>query len=417
MIIDDGSLTVVEEDTFFTFINNIHPDIKWTKEEERDNTIAMLDVSITRDSNGALSFDVYRKPTHTNQYIPFNSHAPLSHKFATIRSLTRRAALIPSTDENKRAENKRVMKALAINGYPKWAYDQARYRDQPSTSTTTTTTTTPTTTTTAEAATTTTATTTANATTTTTSNGTPATTTTTKHKGYISMPYYSGTTEPLTRIMRRVGLTAQVRSRGTLRENLVKSKDKIKQLNKTGVVYYAPCAGKNDQACETKAAYIGETSRQGRQRFKEHSSTAKLYNGDYKSAIVQHAADTGHSFRETNLTVLDNDSNWHSRGIRESIYIRALNPSLNRRSSRNDRYTYDSILKSTIKAPPQPNPHGHNEPKTFTGDRRPGRQPSTTEAPSPVTITTTPTEGQSNQVHHMTTRQRARASQGAGDTT
>ena len=33
-------------------------------------------------------FDVYRKPTHTNQYIPFHSHAPLSHKYATIRSLT-----------------------------------------------------------------------------------------------------------------------------------------------------------------------------------------------------------------------------------------------------------------------------------------------------------------------------------------
>ena len=233
------------------------------------------------------------------------------------------------------------------------------------------------------------------------------------------MPYYSGTTEPLTRIMRRVGLTAQVRSRGTLRENLVKSKDKIKQLNKTGVVYYAPCAGKDEQPCETKAAYVGETSRQGRQRFKEHNSTAKLYNGDYKSAIVQHAADTGHNFRETDLTILDTDSNWHSRGIRESIFIRALNPSLNRRSNRNDRYTlpptYDSILKSAIKAPPDPNPHGRSEPKTFTGDRRPGRQPSTTEAPSPVTITHT--EGQSSQTHHMTTRQRARASQGAGDTT
>ena len=78
-------------------------------------------------------------------------------------------------------------------------------------------------------------------------------------------------------------------------------------------------AGKNDQPCKTKAAYIGETSRQGRQRFKEHNSTAKLYNGDYKSAIIQHAADTGHSLRESDLTILDKDSNWHSRGIRESV--------------------------------------------------------------------------------------------------
>ena len=161
-----------------------------------------------------------------------------------------------------------------------------------------------------------------------------------------------------------------------------------------------------------------KTTSLGRQRFKEHTSTAKLYNGDYKSAIVQHAADSGHSFRENDLTILDNDANWHSRGIRESIYIRALNPSLNRRSNRNDRYslppTYDSILKNTIKAPPHPIPHGRSEPKTFTGDRRPGRQPSMTEDPPPV-INNDP-GGQPNQGHHMTTRQRARASEGAGDT-
>ena len=146
------------------------------------------------------------------------------------------------------------------------------------------------------------------------------------------MPYYSGTTEPLTRIMRRAGISAQIRSRGTLRENLVKSKDKIQSGQKTGVVYFSPCAGANGQPCDTKAAYIGETSRQGRQRFKEYSSTAKLYNGEYKSAVMQHAAETGHSFRENDHVILDSDDNWRSRGIRESVYIRALNLSLNRRS-------------------------------------------------------------------------------------
>lgn len=62
--------------------------------------------------NGSLSFDVYRKPTHTNQYIPFNSHQPLSHKLSTTHALTRHAALIPSMEALKKAKMDRVKEAL-----------------------------------------------------------------------------------------------------------------------------------------------------------------------------------------------------------------------------------------------------------------------------------------------------------------
>ena len=128
----------------------------------------MLDAAIIRDNEERLAFDVYRKPTHTNQYIPFSSHAPLSHKLATIRSLTRRASLIPSTEENKRAETQRITKALAINGYPRWAYDLARHRDtQPSAEENEPT------------------------------ASADAHSNQAKCKGFVSLPYYKGTTEPL----------------------------------------------------------------------------------------------------------------------------------------------------------------------------------------------------------------------------
>ena len=133
---------------------------------------------------------------------------------------------------------------------------------------------------------------------------------------------------------------------------------------------------------------------------------------------MQHAADTGHSFRKTDVSVLDKDANWKSRGIRESIYIRALNPSLNRRSDRNDRYTlpstYDSILKAAIKTPPTPAPHGKNERKTYTGDRLPGRQRLTSEN---AAIGETNSQPIPHIPHPMTTRRRARASEGAEGTT
>ena len=65
---------------------------------------------------------------HTNQYIHFASHAPLQHKLATVRSLTRRAMIIPSTPEAKREEDKRIKDALALNGYPDWAIRQGTYK-------------------------------------------------------------------------------------------------------------------------------------------------------------------------------------------------------------------------------------------------------------------------------------------------
>ena len=88
----------------------------------------MLDVQIYRKDDGSLEFDVYRKPTHTNQYIHFNSHQPLSHKLSTVHALTRRAHLIPSTEARKKGEERKVKEALAVNGYPRWAYDRGRYR-------------------------------------------------------------------------------------------------------------------------------------------------------------------------------------------------------------------------------------------------------------------------------------------------
>ncbi len=50
-------------EVFTDHINNIHSSIKFTWEEESDNTITMLDAKITKSLEGTLSFSVYRKVT------------------------------------------------------------------------------------------------------------------------------------------------------------------------------------------------------------------------------------------------------------------------------------------------------------------------------------------------------------------
>ena len=47
---------------------------------ESDGKLPYLDVSIERLADGSLKTCIYRKPTHTDKYLDYASHHPLSHK-------------------------------------------------------------------------------------------------------------------------------------------------------------------------------------------------------------------------------------------------------------------------------------------------------------------------------------------------
>jgi hypothetical protein len=78
----------------------------------------MLDLTVLRQEDGSMEFDVYRKPTHTDQCIPWDSAQPLHHKGSTIHALTRRAHLLPTGPVRQAAKLRRIEQVLAINGYP-----------------------------------------------------------------------------------------------------------------------------------------------------------------------------------------------------------------------------------------------------------------------------------------------------------
>ena len=58
---------------------------------EKDNTIHFRDTTVTRDSDGLLITTVYRKPTHTDQYLAYDSHQPQSVKRGVVKSQYDRA--------------------------------------------------------------------------------------------------------------------------------------------------------------------------------------------------------------------------------------------------------------------------------------------------------------------------------------
>ena len=66
-------------ENFFHHINNLHQNIKFTMEEEGNGELAFLDTLLKRN-NGEISVLVYRKPTHTDQYLHYSSHHQTSCK-------------------------------------------------------------------------------------------------------------------------------------------------------------------------------------------------------------------------------------------------------------------------------------------------------------------------------------------------
>ena len=74
--------------TLQNHLNNIEPSIQFTVERETERKISFLDVTVCRQDDGQLSTKVYRKSTHTERYLSFDSHHPVAHKRAVIKSLT-----------------------------------------------------------------------------------------------------------------------------------------------------------------------------------------------------------------------------------------------------------------------------------------------------------------------------------------
>ena len=149
---------------------------------------------------------MYRKPTHTSQYLNF-SPPPPQHKLCVIRTLTDRADTIVTTEEHKQQELNSVRKSLAICGNQDWCWntivrnmarDKQRIPRQ----------------------------------------GAPPS------KGNVAIPYVSDLTESLQGLFRSHGINTYVKPLNTIRSLLVALlKDKANKfdIKNCGVVYQAAC--------------------------------------------------------------------------------------------------------------------------------------------------------------------------------
>ena len=121
----------------------------------------------------------------------------------------------------------------------------------------------------------------------------------------------------------------------TIKNLLVSPKDKDPMVNQSGAIYWYQCG---DPGCDEE--YIGETSRTFGERYKEHLKAP--------SAIHHHSSQTGNPTNHNNFQIIGRKGHNLARNIKESIYIRVNNHTLNNNTGKfNLSHIWDRVLLNT----------------------------------------------------------------------
>ena len=108
---------------FFEYLNNRHPNIKFTKEYNKNSNIPFLDISITNLDNIITS--VYHKTTYTGLLTNFKSFVPYIYKTGLIQTLLDRTYKINSSWVGFDIDIKNLSKCLLRNLFPKRIIERA----------------------------------------------------------------------------------------------------------------------------------------------------------------------------------------------------------------------------------------------------------------------------------------------------
>ena len=110
-----GLFNETEVDLFFTFLNKMHPALRFTLDKEMDHK-HFLDVLVGRTPSHYV-ITIYQKPTFTSLYTRKDSFGLTKQKINLIKTLTHRALMICS-ESTLDAEIKFISTTLCNNSFP-----------------------------------------------------------------------------------------------------------------------------------------------------------------------------------------------------------------------------------------------------------------------------------------------------------
>ena len=109
-------------------INNQDPHIQFTVEPTQQGSLPFLDTLITIQPDNTLSTTVYRKPTHTDQYLHWDSNHHITAKQSVFNTLAHRAKTVSSTQDSLDKELDHIQTAHNHCQFPSWALNQWHHR-------------------------------------------------------------------------------------------------------------------------------------------------------------------------------------------------------------------------------------------------------------------------------------------------
>jgi len=95
----------MEKLTEFSYKLDTSGSILFTYEVEQVGKLPFMDLRLVRNNNGALKLRIYRKSTHTDQYLNSESYHPVEHKISVVRFLLQRSQTLMGDNQDKIEEN------------------------------------------------------------------------------------------------------------------------------------------------------------------------------------------------------------------------------------------------------------------------------------------------------------------------
>ena len=155
-------------------------------------------------------------------------------------------------------------------------------------------------------------------------------------RGHITVSYSEGLSETVKNICKRYGIQVHFKSGKSIKDELVAPKEKDHLTKKSGIIYRYKC-----DRLECDEGYIGETARTFGERYKEHLKAP--------SPIHDHSNTSGHSITLNNFSIVGTEEQNLSRLIKESMFIRVNNPSLNKNIGKYHlSYIWDEVLINNL---------------------------------------------------------------------